>query len=75
MNEQLAEDYLKAFHELHFTYAKINDMIKCKKNAAGKVTCRVFNNAGTKPLSKPGMSQKAAIKRMHQIDYFKKKGK
>lgn len=49
-------------------------MIKCKtKN--GKKTCQVFNSTGSKPLSKPGMSRKAAIKRLQQIEYFKNKGK
>lgn len=49
-------------------------MIKCKtKN--GKKQCQVFNSAGTKPISKPGMSKKAAVIRLQQIEYFKNKSK
>lgn len=49
-------------------------MIKCKiKN--GRKTCQVFNKTGTKALSKQGISKKAAIKRLQQIEYFKNKGK
>jgi len=49
-------------------------MIKCK-TVNGKKKCQVFNAAGTKPLSKPGISKKAAVKRIQQVDYFKNKGK
>jgi len=49
-------------------------MIKCTtKN--GKKTCQVFNKAGNKALSKPGMTKSAAVKRLKQVDYFKNKGK
>lgn len=49
-------------------------MIKCKK-VNGKKVCQVFNHTGTKPLSKPGMSKAAAVKRLKQVDYFKNKSK
>ena len=49
-------------------------MIKCKI-INGKKQCQVFNKTGTKPLSKPGMSKGAAVKRLKQVEYFKNKNR
>lgn len=36
---------------------------------------QVKSESGKKNLSKPGLSKKAAIKRLKQVEYFKHKGK
>lgn len=43
-----------------------------KKTSSGY---EILNHTGTKKLSKPNMSKKAAEKRLGQIEYFKNKGK